>query len=1426
MSISVPLLFAGHTVFSVFSMSVFTIIGMHMFGGSLGPTAAIADYDAALPEHFEVFSTGILTCFELTVGEEWSHSMYWYMKHASESTGYPPIVIQLYFVCMFVWMNSFMFSLYLAMLLENFSVPEKEKLLTQKRMSDSRSLRRGNKSVDLQLTIDEANAQGYVVVSEENIVQQLLLEAHHVDINAAENKSLKILRLDSAIRINCAKIQSSHWFNRIVMGLILFSSVSLAVEGDTTITEQLPVIFGYNLFVYLNFLVLMAFICEAALKIVIHGFFRKSGPTAPYLSERMNQLDFIIILICIGTYLPLFPVSGPWARALRLGRIVTPMMNMSKNPKIAVVLLAFVRGAPDTSVILLPLCMAGVVFSIVGVAWFGGHLSYCAHALNPTVEVTEFIDKDSCLSQANHDWVSPPFNFDNTVNGFVLLTTAITDGAHPYTLIFAENSSSSQIFFIGFHLVFNCFFLNLFLGVLSASFAKASGTATMTLGEKHWIAECRMLEIFCPVHTVDDEDLRPNASAKCCTKQQPRIWFQIRSTIFKLAISRTMETFFCAVIAANTLILATDMYPIGNMHSQIVAVLNQLFLCIYTLEVTIKLTGFGAKRYFTNGWMITDFVLVALSIGLRLTGGQSGVESLRVLRVLRIIVLASKIPALVTLIDIMVSCVRASFAVAVITGLTIYIYVIMGMNLFGHLPTDNALKAAGIAEDEWEILRSSAALISTACPACETLNDFTNFRTFGAAFRLLVQQMFGEGVAALVLDMQGLGGSFWTAFVFLSSFYILSVFIFLNLLVVSVLENFDIASTGVREENPILPIDLDGFAHTWAALTVGVHSVPYIEKHNDSIIDHIHKVTDDGTTKDRTISSPLFEDGPINLAGQITVTVESAHNVVNERAQIYCVVETHGTDANNNENLSTPVVDVKGNSAVWTTDDDENPTMIVHAAGSLTHVRFELVDCFQFCDRRVGAQVIDMSRVRQFIEPTSVTMELLSNDSSEVPPPIVGSSDTWSRSQFDRNKTARGRVDDHVAKRVDKMQTTANNNFIGDTEQSSDDMSSAAYQNPFSGWKSTGIQLRVTMQFIPQVFGVPKMSFLDDVRVRYPGKEQNCGTEGFLDVAYDGKHFKRAFCYVQDDPLPCIKFHRHASTIEQLESKGALGNLQTTMIKGAKMCSIVSSVDGPGKGANFEVTYEESDDTDEVQLRVCRFSAVDMATRRTWLAALRWLATGCSRIEIPRRLSVPLPRLSTSNKFMKKVQRDITLLDLPFNRISALLKGLYQRRVLGSHKPTLRVQSYTIFQMEIHAWSVDREETDTSKKAEKKAGSLSDFKGLRFRSALNRLALIHFDKRHCLSYADQVAEYEKEISHISLQLIRTIVTCWVYTRGARRGSLGGKPWPWHSAWKSKPTLCQVAIEAATAMRLRSLCILKSEVRRRSMPELYEEVTSS
>lgn len=112
----------AHSCFCLFSLSFMAIVGMHIFGGSLGSGASIHDYDVETPANLETFGRGLLTFFEMFVGENWSHVMFWYTKYAGMGYGFPHFAVQVFFIGAYIWLNSILFSLCVAMLLENFSV--------------------------------------------------------------------------------------------------------------------------------------------------------------------------------------------------------------------------------------------------------------------------------------------------------------------------------------------------------------------------------------------------------------------------------------------------------------------------------------------------------------------------------------------------------------------------------------------------------------------------------------------------------------------------------------------------------------------------------------------------------------------------------------------------------------------------------------------------------------------------------------------------------------------------------------------------------------------------------------------------------------------------------------------------------------------------------------------------------------------------------------------------------------------------------------------------------------------------------------------------------------------------------------------------------------------------------------------------------
>jgi hypothetical protein len=238
-----------------------------------------------------------------------------------------------------------------------------------------------------------------------------------------------------------------------------------------------------------------------------------------------------------------------------------------------------------------------------------------------------------------------------------------------------------------------------------------------------------------------------------------------------------------------------------------------------------------------------------------------------------------------------------------------------------------------------------------------------------------------------------------------------------------------------------------------------------------------------------------------------------------------------------------------------------------------------------------------------------------------------------------------------------------------------------------------------------------------------------------------------------------------------------------------------------------------------------RFRAMSEAIQRSWLGAVHWLATGCDPSNRPDDTPVP-PLLSTE---LRRASNDISLLDLPFSRVPMLLKGLYMRKTMGAHKPTLRRLIYTVFNLELHASSGSVQHDHVSRKiAHRMRASdpsgiyLQELRGLNFHMALERLALLHYGKSHCLSYQQQMEEYEKELHSASLQVMSAVISMWVFRRRFGK-TIGGKPFPFHLAWQRFPHIYNLALEGLCASRLRSLNVLLGEIRRYSKPTLADVI---
>lgn len=80
-----------------------------------------------------------------------------------------------------------------------------------------------------------------------------------------------------------------------------------------------------------------------------------------------------------------------------------------------------------------------------------------------------------------------------------------------------------------------------------------------------------------------------------------------------LCIHRYFQALITTCILINTVVLALDEYPINELKTKILDLLNMGFYIIFVFEMIIKLLGLGIKEYFNDKFNAFDFVIVVIS---------------------------------------------------------------------------------------------------------------------------------------------------------------------------------------------------------------------------------------------------------------------------------------------------------------------------------------------------------------------------------------------------------------------------------------------------------------------------------------------------------------------------------------------------------------------------------------------------------------------------------------------------------------------------------------------------------------------------------------------------------------------------------------------------------------------------------------------
>jgi voltage-gated sodium channel len=156
----------------------------------------------------------------------------------------------------------------------------------------------------------------------------------------------------------------------------------------------------------------------------------------------------------------------------------------------------------------------------------------------------------------------------------------------------------------------------------------------------------------------------------------------VPNTCARIADSGRFQGFIFGVIVANAIVLGLETYDaIDREVGTLLAVLNDVCLGIFVVELAIRITGFGNRPqdFFRDGWNVFDFVVITAAFA---PGLRQNATLLRLVRLLRIVRIISVLPEVRVLIRGMVRSLPPIGSMAVLAVLLIYLYGMVGWILF------------------------------------------------------------------------------------------------------------------------------------------------------------------------------------------------------------------------------------------------------------------------------------------------------------------------------------------------------------------------------------------------------------------------------------------------------------------------------------------------------------------------------------------------------------------------------------------------------------------------------------------------------------------------------------------------------------------------------------------------------------------------
>ncbi|KAK9829920.1 hypothetical protein WJX72_008649 [[Myrmecia] bisecta] len=591
------------------------------------------------------------------------------------------------------------------------------------------------------------------------------------------HRALFCLQPNNPIRRFAAAIVTSSLFEGMIILMILISSILLAAnKPSTSPASTLARFTGVcdQIFTYV-------FLTELVLKVISLGLVMHPGA---YLRISWNQLDCIIVVTSMVSLYNNNPALASF-KTLRLMRALRPLRLISRFKGMMIVVEALLRSLPSVANVVAFGMFEFLIFSILGVQLFAGKLYFCNQAAINGVTV---VHRDQCVpgtfictaadncpnlgQETERQWQNNFFTFDNVGEGMLSLFIVSTLDNYmdviTYHLMDAVGVDMQPVlnynpwagvFIVAFVFVGAFFWVNLMVGTVIDHYSnlvnEMGGNVMLTAGQKRWMDVLKLKESR---KRTLDESLRPKA--------------RMRLAAWRIISHPFFEPLIMTAIMANILAMAMPYWGQSPTYGKALDWIQNAFTIFFAIEAVLKMAALGPRAYFTNRWNWLDITIVLSSSVDMIPGVNIGIGTtiIRVLRIGRMFRLVQNSRHLRTLFNTLLSSGPAILNVGSLLFLLMFVYAVLGMDLFG----DPKAPLASVAHNNF--------------------NDFgvallTLFRAFTSDAWNETLQEAGGCTTLWVKNSCNIRKSIVSAIYFIS-FMVMAAYIMINLVIAVILDKF------------------------------------------------------------------------------------------------------------------------------------------------------------------------------------------------------------------------------------------------------------------------------------------------------------------------------------------------------------------------------------------------------------------------------------------------------------------------------------------------------------------------------------------------------------------------------------------------------------------------------------------------------------